>query len=210
MTGIDKIAAEIEESGRAAAAEALANARREAEAFSASEAARGEAERTAAAQDTDARCRSIAERAASGAALRERRAVLAEKQRLLGETLERARQAALALPDDDYFALLLRMAKRYALGKSGEAAFSARDQKRMPKDFPAKLDAAAKELGGSLTVSKESCFTAGWRKTVRSRPCLTQTARTSSTRRGPLSSGRADAWRRRILPTPSRASAARS
>ena len=155
MTGIDKIAAEIEESGRAAAAEALANARREAEAFSASEAARGEAERTAAAQETDARCRSIAERAASGAALRERRAVLAEKQRLLGETLERARQAALALPDDDYFALLLRMAKRYALGKSGEAAFSVRDQKRMPKDFPAKLDAAAKELGGSLTVSKE-------------------------------------------------------
>ena len=76
-------------------------------------------------------------------------------RRLLGETLERARQAALALPDDDYFALLLRMAKRYALGKSGEAAFSARDQKRMPKDFPAKLDAAAKELGGSLTVSKE-------------------------------------------------------
>ena len=57
MTGIDKIAAEIEESGRAAAAEALANARREAEAFSASEAARGEAERTAAAQETDARCR---------------------------------------------------------------------------------------------------------------------------------------------------------
>jgi V/A-type H+-transporting ATPase subunit E len=110
---------------------------------------------TPAAQETDARCRSIAERAASGAALRERRAVLAEKQRLLGETLERARQAALALPDDDYFALLLRMAKRYALGKSGEAAFSARDQKRMPKDFPAKLDAAAKELGGSLTVSKE-------------------------------------------------------
>lgn len=157
MTGIDKIAAEIEESGRAAAAEALANARREAEAFSASEAARGEAERTAAAQETDARCRSIAERAASGAALRERRAVLAEKQRLLGETLERARQAALALPDDDYFALLLRMAKRYALGKSGEAAFSACDQKRMPKDFPAKLDAAAKELGGSLTVSKEPC-----------------------------------------------------
>lgn len=155
MTGIDKIAAEIEESGRAAAAEALANARREAEAFSASEAARGEAERAAAVQETDARCRSIAERAASGAALQTRRAVLAEKQRLLGEVLERARQTALALPDGAYFALLLRMAKRYALKKSGEAAFSARDLGRMPKDFPGKLDAAAKEAGGSLTVSKE-------------------------------------------------------
>ncbi len=156
MTGIDKIAASIEESGRAAAEEALAGARREAEAFSAAEAARGEAERAALTQETEARCRSIAERAASGAALQTRRAVLAEKQRLLGETLERARQAALNLPDEAYFELLLRMAGRYALKKSGEAAFSARDLKRMPKDFPGKLDAAAGKAGGSLAVSREA------------------------------------------------------
>ena len=156
MTGIDKIAASIEESGRAAAEEALAGARREAEAFSAAEAARREAERAALTQETEARCRSIAERAASGAALQTRRAVLAEKQRLLGETLERARQAALNLPDEAYFELLLRMAGRYALKKSGEAAFSARDLKRMPKDFPGKLDAAAGKAGGSLAVSREA------------------------------------------------------
>lgn len=157
MTGIEKIAAEIEESGRAMAAEALASARREAEEYSAAQAARGEAERLAAGQETDARCASIAERAASGAALRKRRAVLAEKQRLLSETLEAARQAALALPDGEYFALLLRMAKRYALPKKGEIAFSARDLARLPQDFAAKLGAAAKEAGGSLAIRMEPC-----------------------------------------------------
>ena len=47
------------------------------------------------------------------------------------------------------------MAERYALPKDGEAAFSARDLKRMPKDFPQKLSAAAQKVGGALAVSKD-------------------------------------------------------
>ena len=155
MTGIDRISTEIEEGGRVAAARALEEARREVEGYAAAEAARGEETRRAAAEETEARCRSIADRAVSAAALRERQALLAEKQRLLSEMLDRAKQAALDLPDADYFALLLRMAERYALPKDGEAALSARDLKRMPKDFPQKLAAAAQKAGGALAVSKE-------------------------------------------------------
>ena len=179
MTGIDRISTEIEEGGRAAAARALEDARREVEGYAAAEAARGEETRRAAAEETEARCRSIAERAVSAAALRERQALLAEKQRLLSGTLDRAKQSALDLPDADYFALLLRMAERYALPKDGEAAFSARDLKRMPKDFPQKLSAAAQKVGGALAVSKCGCWAVCW-CLLRNRLPLRQAARLPS------------------------------
>ena len=48
-----------------------------------------------------------------------------------------------------------KLVKTYALADKGEIYFSAADLGRMPADFEKKIEAAAQENGGSLTLKKE-------------------------------------------------------
>ena len=47
------------------------------------------------------------------------------------------------------------MVQKYALPQEGIICFSQADLDRMPAGYPARLEKAAKEKGGALTVSKE-------------------------------------------------------
>ena len=146
MNGLDKIIAQI-----------LDDAKQESLAIR--EKAAGEAETTLAAvgekvkkleeeqaKSAAQREKSYEERLRSSAALKKRQAILAEKQAIIEEMLA---------ADEAYFAWMEQLLSRFVTDRAGEIYVSKRDLERMPDDFPAKIEKAAQEKGGSLVLKKE-------------------------------------------------------
>ena len=154
MAGLDKIIEDI----RSESAEAIAEITNKAQ-------AERDSAMAAAQKDADARTEKILARAKeqaddlvaradSAAMLKRRRLLLETKQEVIAETIEAAKQAILALPAEEYFALVLELVKKNALPKEGELCFSHKDFARLPKDFAQKL-VAALPAGAKLDLSKE-------------------------------------------------------
>ena len=133
MAGLDKIISQIKEESQEAAARTIAAARSEADQILA--AARKEAERECA--DIDRRSRqsvaNILERGQSAADLRKRGSILAEKQRLIGETIARAKAELKDMDTDAYFEMILKLAVKSAQAGKGELLLSDKDLARMPQ-----------------------------------------------------------------------------
>ncbi len=91
-------------------------------------------------------------RAWSAAQLAAKQTVLEEKQQLIGQTLQKAKEALFALSDFQYAELLSHMLKRYAQKGPGEILFSKEDQKRLPVEWKNQL---AKTYP-ALRISKEN------------------------------------------------------
>ncbi len=91
-------------------------------------------------------------RAQSAAMLAAKQTVLQEKQRLIGQTLSKAKEALLALSNQEYAALLSRMLQRYVQPGAGEILFSQRDHKRLREEWKKQL---AKTYP-ALQISKEA------------------------------------------------------
>ncbi len=155
MTGLEKILKNIDEQAAVAAAGAIEQANTEAAGIV--EAARLEAERArdhavAAAQQ---KAGDILSSAQSAAALARRRALLAEKQTLIGGVIDAAQKELLALPEKEYFALVERLLEKYILPQNGEICFSQTDLNRLPTGYGIKLGLLATARHGGLKVNKE-------------------------------------------------------
>ena len=107
-------------------------------------------------RESDARLADSKSRAQSAAALTKRQLLLQEKQNLIGEVLEKAKETFLALPEAEYFDTLLALLKKNALSEQGEILLNERDRKRLPADFEKKAEEAAKAKGGSLRISEKT------------------------------------------------------
>ena len=140
MNGLDKIIAQI-----------LDDAKQESLAIQ--EKAAGEAETTLAAAGE--KVKKLEEEQAKSAAQKKRQAILAEKQAIIEEMLAAAHKELLAKPDEAYFAWMEQLLSRFVTDRAGEIYVSKRDLERMPDDFPAKIEKAAQEKGGSLVLKKE-------------------------------------------------------
>ena len=68
--------------------------------------------------------------------------------------LAAAHRELLAKPDEAYFAWMEQLLSRFVTDRAGEIYVSKRDLERMPDDFPAKIEKAAQEKGGSLVLKK--------------------------------------------------------
>lgn len=155
MNGLEKITSQILDDARREAEELLRKAEKQTEAI------RSEADESVkqirddqaakAKQQSD----SYKERLKSSAQLKKRQAVLLAKQQVIAEMLKKVHQALLEKEPDEYFALLEKMAERFALAKDGEIYFSKRDLGRMPEGFAAYVQQAAKKKGGSLRLMEE-------------------------------------------------------
>ena len=132
----------------------LAQAEEEAAQIAQEARSRGEARAQEIANQTKEQAKSIQSRAESAAALQKRQSVLAAKQAIIHELLEKSRQTMETLPAAEYFANLLKLIRRYALPQEGEILFSQRDLDRLPSGFEQEL-AQALPAGGSLKVSRE-------------------------------------------------------
>ena len=148
MTGLEKITSEIKADADKSVAAIIDKANAEASGILAG--AEKEAAEAVAKINHDVSVRLSASKstAESAAALRKRRLILEEKQKLIGEVIEEAKNLIYALPDNVYFEKILKLAEKNVNPAEGTIIFNAKDLSRLPADFETK--------GGKLTVSKET------------------------------------------------------
>lgn len=155
MTGLEKITDQIQEEAKASAAQRLEAAQKEADAVLA------EAKDACAAMEAEADEKIAAMkvnyegRVKSSAEQQRRTALLRAKQEIIAEVIEEAYVTLKEKDVQSYFLTMEKILKTYALAEDGEIYFSAADLARMPADFEKKIQAAAKEKGGSLVLKKE-------------------------------------------------------
>lgn len=156
MTGLEKITSEIKADADKSVAAIIDKANAEASDILAG--AEKEAAEAVAKINHDVSVRLSASKstAESAAALRKRRLILEEKQKLIGEVIEEAKNLIYALPDNVYFEKILKLAEKNVNPAEGTIIFNAKDLSRLPADFETKLNAVAVAKGGRLTVSKET------------------------------------------------------
>ena len=155
MTGLEKIIKEIEDEAAAEAEAVLAKARQEAEELLQAARQKAQAAGDKAEAESGQAVADIEYSRDSALALQKRQRSLETKQALLAETLEIAKKELCALPDDTYFALLVRLAVSSAEAGEGEMLLSQKDSQRIPAGFAAQL-AAALPAGASLRISSET------------------------------------------------------
>ena len=154
MNGIEKITARIETDARKEAAEIL----REGEAKAARIRADYQAQADAAAKAAEAAGKEAAQRQAerleSAAQMEAKKMLLAAKQSCMDAAFDRARQQLLALPDEEYAALLARMAVRAAKTGREEILLSAKDRERVGVQVVAKANAMLAESAAPEAAEK--------------------------------------------------------
>ncbi len=156
MTGLEKITSEIKAEADQSIAAIIDKANAEAKSILAG------AEKEAAEaiekvnHDVSVRLSASKSTAESAAALKKRRLILEEKQKLIGEVIEEAKNLIYALPDNVYFEKILKLAEKNVSPAEGTIIFNAKDLSRLPADFETKLNVVAVAKGGKLTVSKET------------------------------------------------------
>ncbi len=155
MAGLEKITEQILAAAKQEADAILAEAARQAEEIKA--AAEQEAEEIAAGiqKKSASDVENYGKRVQSANDLYARTEALKCKQEIIATVIEKAYEKVCAMEETAYFAMLEKMIAGYALARDGEICFSEKDLAAMPADFAARIDAAAKKAGGTLSVAKE-------------------------------------------------------
>ena len=155
MTGLDKMVSQILEEANNSASEKIEQAKAKAEEIKA------DAEREAAAMEQEILQKSATavahhkERIKSSSDLKHRTAMLAAKQQMIAEVIEKAYAKFCAKEDKEYFETLIDMLKKFAQPEEGQMLLSKEDLEKLPKGFEEEVAAIAKAKGGSLTIAKE-------------------------------------------------------
>lgn len=84
-----------------------------------------------------------------------KRKVLDSKVKLIDSAIEATLERLAKLPEDEYFAMLKRLAEQKLRKGSGLISLSANDLKRLPADFETNIRSSAEKLGGTLEISKK-------------------------------------------------------
>ena len=155
MSGLEKMKGRILDEAKALAESKIADARSQAAEIL--ETAKAEAEKTAAgiSRKSDMDAANYKERIASSIDLQERTKLLAAKQEIIAEVLDKSYKKMKTMETEEYFAALLRMLRKYILPQKGQIYFSAADLERMPSSFQKEIAQIAQAQGGSLVVSGE-------------------------------------------------------
>ncbi len=154
MTGLDKILEQIKKESDETVSKKLSEAKDRADSIL-----------EEAKKDISGRCESIEtngsneaqeirKRAGSAADLYKRKAVLAEKQRIISGVFEKALSELSGLSGSEYYNAVIKIAVKNALAQEGEIIFSKEDAANVPSDFEMRLNAQLK--AGRLTVSDKT------------------------------------------------------
>ena len=95
------------------------------------------------------------QRANSQAGLARRQTLLAAKQGIVDEMIEKAYRELAGQADADYFAMIEKLLVKNIRKASGEILFGRKDLSRLPLDFPIRIRIIAKVAGGELKISGE-------------------------------------------------------
>lgn len=159
MTGLDKIIENIGAEARAKAQSIIEAAQEEAKQLldEASNEASGECEEIV---DSARGQVELTEKISqSNSELNGRKMMLRTRREILDGIMAEAVERLKKLPDGEYFAVLEKLAVKYAESGSGEIIFSKRDKARVPAGFIASVN--AKLPNGSLTIAEDTVETDG-------------------------------------------------
>ena len=143
-TGLERILEQIRADAEQKAGETVAAAEREAEALLEKAAQAAEAEAAEREASGAAEAEGIRRHAESAAVFSRRRTLLAAKQSAIRDAIAAAKSQLHGLSDGEYFAVLARLAQKYAA-----------DLARLPAGFEDRLNKAVGR--GHITVSKTPC-----------------------------------------------------
>jgi len=150
--GLEKIISQIEIEGNAAAGEKIEAAKKQAEQILTSareECEKIEAEEAARRRNAKA---SLESRIDSSMDMERRTAILAAKQEMITDILERAYHYIVFENTDAYFALLEKLLAGYVQPQEGEIYLCREDRERMPAGFVQRIAMTAQQKGGSLKL----------------------------------------------------------
>lgn len=153
MTGLDKIVQQIRDEAQKAADEVLDKARAQAMEITNKAGVDAAARRETLRAQAESDAKNLLSAAESAAELAKRRALLSAKQEIISQLIADTQADIYALPDDEYFALILKMVKKYSLAQKGEILFSKKDLSRLPDRFGDKI---SQNANGALELSKET------------------------------------------------------
>ncbi len=152
MTGLDKILSQIADDAKRQADEELSEAKAKADDLLSEARAEGEKQAQAILAAGHVKAEEIKMRAVSSSQLDRRNELLAFKQSYIDEVVGSSRASLEALPDAEYFEVLLRLLKKYAVMGAAVMKLNKRDLARLPADFASKAAAT----GNDITVSSET------------------------------------------------------
>lgn len=158
MNGIDKIAGKIAEDAQKEMDSILAQARSEAAAIAEKYAAQAKAESDKILAAGQEQAKEIRRRADSAADQEAKQQLLATKQKMLARAFDEALQKLLALPAEEYAALLAGLAAKAASSGSEEIVLSPKDKEALGQKVLAGANQLLEKAGkkAALTLSAET------------------------------------------------------
>ena len=156
MAGLDKIIEKIRADGAAEAAAVIAEAKESAEKLMKDARALTDSESAKAAAAAEKEASGVMMRFESLAETQKKQAFLGAKQDMIAQVLSKAKERILGQEDGAYFAMIEKLLSAQLQPKDGILYFSEKDLARLPEGFAEKAAAAAREAGGTLTVSDEA------------------------------------------------------
>ena len=152
MSGIDKIITQIEQDTKAVCDDMIAKGEFRAKRIIDEANSKAEAIRSAEEEKIAAAVADIKKRGDSAADLEEKKILLYTKQDIISRMMNSAIDLVKNLPDEEYFALILKMIKKYSLEQDGLIRFGKKDLGRLPKGF---IDSVNQVSNGVLILSDE-------------------------------------------------------
>lgn len=153
MAGLDKMKNQILDEAKAAAEVKVSEAKAKAEEILNQAKAEAAKKSESISHKSEAEVANYKERITSSIDLQRRTKILAAKQELISEVLDKAYESLSSMEVTEYFDMLLKMLEKYILPQEGSIYFSSVDLERMPAGYDAKLKAIAQSKGGDLEVS---------------------------------------------------------
>lgn len=155
MTGLEKIIAQIQDEAAAACTQVSQTAQAQCDDILSA----CDRECDGIAQDCRAQCEAIRTevlaRGESAAQMQRKNRLLAEKQALIAQVIDSAKNELANRSDVDYFVLIGRLAEKYAHAGDGIMYLSAADLGRIPAYFARRVQEIGQAKGGTLTLSQE-------------------------------------------------------
>lgn len=155
MTGLETIVEEIIAQANKSADEIRAQAERNADSKIAE--ANRSAEKTAAesAERLAAYKKAGRQRAESSAQLAKRQAILAVKQEIITDMVEKAYEKLRSYEGADYESVILKSVEKSVQSAKGEIIFAGGDRAKVTPELTRKIEGVARAHGGELSVSSE-------------------------------------------------------
>lgn len=153
MTGLNKIIEKIAQDSAAKCDGIIFNAQNEATKIKEAALELANEEKDAVISEANKEAKVIVDTAESGSELENKKMILAKKVDIINKTIDEAEKKLAKMPEDEYFAALYALVKKYSQAAEGEMLLSSNDLGRLPKDFESKINEGLAD-GAKITVRK--------------------------------------------------------